>query len=61
VAGTVEFGMLPVDSVTARDPPYTRLPAVVATPSYLTADQALRRRYRQHFRVRDPLESFGLV
>jgi hypothetical protein len=57
VAGTAEFGMPRVHFVTGRDAPHTRLPAVAATPSCSTADQSPRRRYRQHFCVRDPLQS----
>jgi hypothetical protein len=58
MAATAEIGMSPVDSATGRDVPHTRLRAIVATPSGSTADQASPRRQQQHFRVRDPLQTF---
>ena len=61
VAGTVEFGVSPVHCLTGRDAPHTRPPAIAASPSACTADKARRRRYRQHFRVHDPFQPFGLA
>src|SRR5882762_11750555 len=61
MAETAEIGMSPVDSATGRDVPHTRLRAIVATPSGSTADQASPRRQQQHFRVRDPEESFAFA
>src|SRR5882762_2607549 len=61
LAGNAEFGMPPLHFVTGRDAPHTRLPAGDALLDdpfrvYCT-DETPRRRYRPHFRVRDPIRT----